>query len=523
VTSRARTLGGLLEGVDAELFDVSASQPVDRVTTDSRTVSLGDVFVAIRGATHDGHRFAAAARDELGGVVLVERGSGVSGPRVELSDTTKALPVIAANRHGWPGRNLRAWGLTGTNGKTTTSHLLSAILTAAEIPHARLGTTGNWVVNRVREGSFTTPFPLELQALLAEAVDAGARDLVMEVSSHALDQDRVAPLRYAGVALTSFSQDHLDYHPTMQAYLDAKLRLVSDYLESGGPAVAPLRLGTNEMARTAARAFLELGSRRGRAIPIIRADEAEGIDAGVDAGSARVARLHDVTLGAGRCRFTVDLAGQRVEIDAPLVGDFNVDNLAVATVLALEAGIPASTIHAALRDTSGAPGRLERVPAVAPATPEPAVFVDYAHTPDAVARALEALRPHTPGRLIVVLGCGGDRDRDKRPKMGAVAAAAADVVWATSDNPRTEDPGRIVDMMLAGIGATSEAEIHREVDRARAIASAISTAGPTDTVLLAGKGHEDYQVIGTTRRPFDDCQHATDALNRWRTAAARND
>lgn len=483
------------------------ARPLPALTDDSRRAGPQTAFIAIPGIRSDGHAFGAKAEAAGAPIVIFDpaRAAAVgwrpAGTRVAIDDLATHLPTLAAAWHGWPGRHLRLAGITGTNGKTTTAHLLGAIFRRAGLPHLRLGTTGNWLVDREATAGFTTPFPVELQALLADAVARGATHGVMEVSSHALAQGRARPLRYAGVALTSFSQDHLDFHPDMHAYLEAKCLLAAEHCEPDGVAIAPSEQGG------AAQRFLHAAAGAG-----VERRWTTSRDPGRP-GDLRVRRVLD---GPG---IAVELAtpAGALELRSPLVGAFNLDNLMVVVGLALALGLGLDTIGPALRTATGAPGRLEWVgPSDATRSDYPAVYVDYAHTPDAVERALEALRPSVRGDLIVVLGCGGDRDPSKRPLMGRVASLGADRMFATSDNPRTEDPDAIVDAMIAGAvdPAAGGASLVREVDRARAIALAIVSAGPDDVVLIAGKGHEDYQILGTEKIHFDDREHAQAALDR---------
>lgn len=507
----------LPEGARAHLRDAAPSQALPRLIDDSRRVDGGDAFVAIPGATHDGHRFLPQAKAAGAGLLVVDEAHFPAAveadpdlahtPRLVLRGLGEHLPVLAAAWHGWPGEALSLAGITGTNGKTTTAHLLGAIASHHQggRPHLRLGTTGNWLVDREVHAGFTTPFPVELQALLAEAHDRGARCGVMEVSSHALAQGRAKPLRYRAVALTSFSQDHLDFHPDMAAYLEAKCELARRHLHVDGLAVAPLEQGR------ASEAFLAAAEAAGVERRWRTARSAAG--AGAKA-QLRVEAQLPLQPGEGTAVRVATPAGA-LDLRSPLVGAFNLDNLMVTVALALGLDFGLDTIADALRTAPGAPGRLEAV--ALPGVAGPAVYVDYAHTPDAVARSLEALertRRARGGRTVVVLGCGGDRDPSKRPLMGEVASRGAQRFWATSDNPRTEDPASIVDQMIAGaLGPDAGgAELVREVDRARAIASAIAEAAPEDVVLIAGKGHEDYQVIGETKIHFDDREHALAAL-----------
>ncbi len=467
---------------------------------DSRAVGTapGCAFLATLGATVDAHRFVEGALSDGAGVVLVQRGhvEPPPGPHVWLDDTTAAYPWLAANAFGRPAERLRCAAVTGTNGKTTTAHLLDAILRHAEYPFARLGTTGNWLVDTEETADFTTPFPLELQALLRRAVDRGARAVVMEASSHALAQGRVAPMRFESVGFTSFSQDHLDFHPTMEAYLEAKCLLATRFMREDGVAVAAVD------GQPASRTFLDTARPRARAC--IRASRGEVPDAELLAT--------DITYGARQTTATLRTPEGEFPLETPLIAPYNLDNALVAMGMAWGLGIDFATSIAALAAATGAPGRLERV--IVDRDDVPTVVVDYAHTPDAVSRALAAVRPLCSGTLHVVLGCGGDRDPKKRPLMGRAAATGADLFWATSDNPRTENPAAIVDAMLIGVPADRTGVVRRDVERASAIARAIAAASPDDLVLIAGKGHEDYQVLGTETIHFDDREHARSALSK---------
>ncbi len=427
------------------------------------------MFLALRGARVDAHRFVGQALTQGASVVLVERGAIAQpqGPHVWLPSTREAYPRLAANAFGSPAEHLKLAGITGTNGKTTTAHLVGSLLSAAKLAHCRLGTTGNWVVDRQEQAAFTTPFPLELQALLARARSRGATHGVMEVSSHALEQGRARPLHFHAVGLTSFSQDHLDFHPSMAAYLAAKCRLASEHLRNGGIAVAAVD------DQPAAESFLSA-----TAPNATRWRASRGGDRNADLLAT------NIEFAAEQTRATLATPAGSIALCSPLVAPYNLDNLMIAVGIALGFGVDLPTIEAALRLATGAPGRLERV--VHPTGP--AVIVDYAHTPDAVERALAAVRGICAGELHVVLGCGGDRDPSKRPLMGNAAAKGSDVFWATSDNPRTEDPDRIVDDMLAGVAASSTHRVHREVDRGKAIAAAIANARASDVVLIAGNG-----------------------------------
>jgi UDP-N-acetylmuramoyl-L-alanyl-D-glutamate--2,6-diaminopimelate ligase len=492
-------LGDLLHGAgEAEYVGCSADTPVVDLDMDSRCITDGWAFFAFTGTEHDGHRWVDDAIARGARVVILERGRRLAPdhPHVLLADTTRALPIVAANLTGWPGRAMRVAGVTGTNGKTTTTTMVASIFEAAGRPHVRIGTTGHWIATEHVDSGYTTPFPLELQRSLALGLRRGATDAVMEVSSHGLDQRRVEPLRYRAVGVTSFSQDHLDYHGTMAAYLDAKALLASDFLAADGTAVAMIDegdAGSRFLAATPSTATRWRASR----------------------GPHRDAELFASRWSIERTGIEAEIAtpAGTFTLSTPLVGAYNLDNALVATGIALAHGVQLDAIASGLA-AARVPGRLE--PVIVDGVPGPRVLVDYAHTPDAVERALAAVRPSCAGRLVVLLGCGGDRDPTKRPLMGQAAASGADVFFATSDNPRTEDPDHILDQMLAGVTAGIPTQVVRERDRKAAIARAIAEASDDDVILVAGKGHETYQIVGTTKSPFDDREEARLALLRRR-------
>jgi UDP-N-acetylmuramoyl-L-alanyl-D-glutamate--2,6-diaminopimelate ligase len=469
---RALDEAGLLEGRRGALPDRA-----DAITDDSRRVGPGTVFIAVRGTERDGHDYLEAARAAGATAAIVERADRIPAtlPAIVVRDGRRAAPLAAAAAFGWPARHLRLVGVTGTNGKTTTVNMLRHILDNPLSRAASIGTLGVLVGSEGRPvdggSGLTTPGPVELQRLLRVLVDAGIGRVAMEVSSHSLDQRRVEGVQFDVAVYTNLTRDHLDYHKTMEAYFAAKARLL-DYLLPHGIVAYNL----DDKAWTALRT-----------------------DRRKVAFSERVmtAEVHaeDVQFGPRGSEWVLALGSERLPVHLPLIGDFNVTNALGAAAAAYALGTHTPQIAERLSSLPQVPGRLERL------NETPAVLRDYAHTPDALDRALEAVRPFTRGRLIVVFGCGGDRDRGKRPVMGEIAERLADLTIVTSDNPRTEDPEGILDDIEAGMTRTNHERI---VDRREAIQHALEIAAADDVVLLAGKGHETYQVRGTTKYPFDE-------------------
>jgi UDP-N-acetylmuramoyl-L-alanyl-D-glutamate--2,6-diaminopimelate ligase len=481
---------------------------VMEITHDSRKVAPGSLFVAVRGFHSDGHQFIAQALKGGAVAVVAERGrsAGASGDAViSVEDTRRALALLAAAFYNHPSRRLKLAGVTGTNGKTTTTYLVKSIIEAAGRTAGLIGTIDYRVGGRVYPAPNTTPDALDLQRLLAEMADLGASACVMEVSSHALELDRTGGCEFAAAAFTNLTQDHLDFHETMEAYFRAKLRLFTG-LSSG--------------------AFAVVNADDAHAADIIRATRAKVITTGMtaDAGIHPAGAIHH---GINGLSFSAATPSGGVTVASPLVGRHNVYNILTAIGLGIALGFETGAIAAGIKNMKSVPGRMEKVQEGQPF----GVIVDYAHTEDALVRLLEAVREITAGRIITVFGCGGDRDRTKRPKMGAAAAKGSDIVIVTSDNPRTEDPlaiiGEIeVGMAAAGVRISTPGEILRAKaggmtpylvfpDRRRAITGALSMAKPGDVVVLAGKGHEDYQIIGETKIHFDDREIAREEIRKF--------
>ena len=489
----AVSLFRLLEGIlPAERLAGLPDLPIRRICDDSRRVEPGDLFVAIPGTRADGAQFVGDAVRRGAAAVIVQRPVRCDAPVpvIAADDARETLARLAWRQAGLErdadasAGGLRLVGITGTNGKTTTAYFVQAIASAAGLPCARLGTVENDLCGRCVPASLTTPGPLELAALLAEARQRGARLAVLEVSSHALEQRRVAGLTFSAAALTNLTQDHLDYHGTMEAYAAAKRRLFAG------------------LAAEAAAVCVAGDPWAGR---VLAGCAARRIEVGLGDGLAVRGEIHETTLDG--TRWTLHVGAERAEVHTPLIGRHNVANALVAAGLALGLGFETDTIAAGLASLRRVPGRLERIDLPTGVR----AFVDYAHTPDALHHVVQTLRPLTSGRLVVVFGCGGDRDRTKRPRMTQAVLSAADVAILTSDNPRSEDPQRIIADALAGLTPAQRRRVVIEPDRRCAIRAAIGGASDGDVVLVAGKGHEREQIVGTQRLPFDDAQEIRDA------------
>jgi UDP-N-acetylmuramoyl-L-alanyl-D-glutamate--2,6-diaminopimelate ligase len=449
---------------------------------DSRTVTPGSIYIAVRGSQTDGHRFVAEAVKRGAKAVVVESPQQAGVPEIVVGDGRKAALVLGGAWYGWPARSLTLIGVTGTNGKTTTTGLLRHLFNKQGAAGS-IGTLGAFDGGGdpipSTAGTLTTPGPIDLQATLAELVRRDCRHVAMEASSHSLDQGRLDGLAFAAALYTNLTRDHLDYHGTMEAYLAAKLKLSALLALSGVEVV-------------------NLDDDAWRAIPPRSARITFGLHPAADV------RASEITLDATGSRFRLSGRFGVAEASLPLLGDFNVANALAAAACGLALGEPLTEIVARLASAPQVPGRMERI------SEHPCVVLrDYAHTPDALDRALRTLRPLTRGRVIVVFGCGGDRDKGKRPIMGRIAADLADLAVATSDNPRTENPDAIIDDVEQGMGGVPHLRI---TDRLRAIHTALGEARAGDTLLLAGKGHETYQVIGTDKLPFDEREIVRDAV-----------
>jgi UDP-N-acetylmuramoyl-L-alanyl-D-glutamate--2,6-diaminopimelate ligase len=471
-----------------------ASVEIGEVTHDSRRASSGSLFVAIRGLVTDGNQFVDQARRKGAAAVVSERPPREGGPWVEVADARLALALLSAAAKGDPAEKLHLVGVTGTNGKTTTTHLIDAVLRAAGETVGLVGTVHYRIGERLTTAVRTTPESSDLQALFREMVDAGCRRAVLEVSSHSLELKRVEGCRFEVAVFTNLTRDHLDFHGDMDRYFEAKRRLFDTLLREDGRAI----INADD-------------DRAGELVAASRAPVWTYGHAPASAGAReRLPDIHasDLHLSLDGSRFKASTPLGPVEIHSPLLGRFNVSNLLGALGATLALGIPRELAASGLASLPGVPGRLERVNA----GQDFAVIVDYAHTDDALKNLLETVRELGPRRVITVFGCGGDRDRTKRPLMGAVASRLSDSVIVTSDNPRSEPPEAIIEEVRRGMLAGRGAEVLSIVDRREAIARALEMARPGVAVVIAGKGHETSQTLRDRTIPFDDRQIVRDIL-----------
>lgn len=483
-------LHDLLDATEVlEIIDDAPVRVLD-VIHDSRAASPGSLFCCIRGGRTDGHDHARAAVAAGAVALLAERrvtDLDRPVPQVIVGSVRAAVGPVAARAAGDPSRQVPVFGVTGTNGKTTTVTMLAAILAAAGRRPAVVGTLGVHFGSDVVATGFTTPEAPELQRTLADLVARGADAVTMEVSSHALAHRRVDGTHLAGAGFTNLSPEHLDEHGSMDAYLAAKTRLFTGGFTDRATVCIDDAAGRDVAA--AARAA-------GLTVRTVALDSA---DADVTA--------HDVVVAATGTTAVVDGLDGSLDVSVPLAGRFNLANALVAVGMAAQWGVSPDALVHGLAGVAVVPGRFERVVSAAPVT----VIVDYAHTPAGIAAALRAARELTGGRVLAVFGCGGDRDAGKRPEMGAAAGALADAVVLTSDNPRSEDPAAIAAAAATGLDRVG-ASYSVELDRRAAIAAAIGAARPGDVVMVLGKGAETGQIVGTERRPFDDRVVAADLL-----------
>jgi UDP-N-acetylmuramoyl-L-alanyl-D-glutamate--2,6-diaminopimelate ligase len=498
VTQLLAALRGQVEILE-QRGDVSC--PVQAITDDSRAVTAGSLFVAVKGERVDGHGFVEQAI-KAGAVAVIAQSPVASGPIpfALVADSRKALGLLGSRFYRDPSTRLKMIGVTGTNGKTTTTYLCKSLLEGLGRRVGLIGTVGYQIGQETFPASHTTPGALDLQQLLAKMVESGLNAAVMEVSSHALALDRTSGCEYDVAVFTNLTQDHLDFHHTMDEYFEAKLRLFTGL--AGGQ-------------KTGKRAIVNLDDPRGNAIRAASPVQVWGYAIQNQADL----KAEQVRLSLAGTTFTAATPAGSFTIESRLVGEHNVYNMLGAIGVALHDGATIDQIREATIHIANVPGRFEQVSCGQDFT----VVVDYAHTEDALVRLLTAAQALKTDRIITVFGCGGDRDRGKRPKMGCAAVEYSDVVVLTSDNPRTEDPMAILRDVEVGVrdalARRSHVQYHLVPDRREAIGAAIREAHRGDMVLIAGKGHEDYQIIGTKKLHFDDREVAREAIRQLQDCA----
>lgn len=496
--AETKMLGDLAAVLGLSLGNNLAALAVRGVSCDTRHTAPGDLFIALKGQKSDGHDLAGEAVKKGAVAVLAERDVAVTVPVVKVPSTPAALSKISAAFFDHPSRALGVVGVTGTNGKTTITYMMESIFHAAGLSSGVLGTINYRWKDKVEDAANTTPQSLDVQRLLHRMKSDGVTHVVMEVSSHALSLHRVDDVAFAGAIFTNLTRDHLDFHKSMDSYYEAKAKLF-DLL-----AASPTEGGRDKCG-------------------IINADDewapkllarlrVKALTYGLKNKADVTAK--NISLTAQGTSFLLSMPSAEAPLSLPLVGRHNVYNALAAAGAAFGLGLPMARIKQGLESLAGVPGRLERVST--PDMPPFSVFVDYAHTDDALRNVLETLRPLTKRRLISVFGCGGDRDKTKRPLMGLVSAKLSDHVVVTSDNPRSEDPKMILKDIEAGMKDNAQGRYEMIEDRKQAIDRAIRLAGPGDVVLLAGKGHETYQIFKDRTIHFDDREVAREALGRLR-------
>lgn len=502
-------LAMLMQDIPVQGWIGARSGHVASVCYDSRTCRQDSLFVAVPGLLADGHAYIPEAIRNGARVIVHEQPlPATSDVRwIQVADSRRVLGMLARNFYQHPSSRFCLVGVLGTNGKTTVTYLLESMLMAAGREVGVLGTVNYRFKQEVMAPSHTTPESLDLQRILREMADDGVSHVVAEISSHAVDLRRVDECDFDLGVFTNLSQDHLDYHKTMEDYFAAKKRFFQEVLSASKK---------NMSCRMTVNGDDPWGQR------LLREVRLPHMSFGIDAPCDLSAREIHLTLQGIRAELV--WAGRRFKIASSLIGRYNLYNILAAVAAALSLGITPEMIQAGIEHLGQAPGRMENVSG----PDQPAVFVDYAHTEDAIRRVLQNLAAFKQGRLITLFGCGGDRDRGKRPLMARAAAELSDLVIITSDNPRTEDPLEIIRQVEAGLAGTTITKVLPEAlkagdcdrcyavipDRGAAIEAAIACAGPSDLVVIAGKGHEDYQILGNRRIPFDDRRHAKAALTK---------
>ncbi len=459
-----------------------------KVCSDSRNLRQGDIFVAIKGTRVDGHNFIGQAAVSGARYIVAQQPVQVASAEViQTDDTAKALGLLSQAYYNYPNSKLVNLAVTGTNGKTTTAYLVRSIITNAGKKCGLIGTVTIDLGSGQDsfESLMTTPDALELASLADKMANEGSQYMIMEASSHAIEQNRLAGIDFSAAAFTNFTGDHLDYHKTMEAYLAAKLRLFQG-LESDATAIINKDDSVWQQ--------------------VAEATKARKIFYSLETEADLTAKI--ISMDINSTVFELLFKGEKIKVSSPLIGRHNISNHLAAAGLAIGAGFDLKTIAKGLSKLAAVPGRLHKVPCSKAFT----VLVDYAHTDDALKKVLETLKPLCRGRLIAVFGCGGDRDKTKRPRMAQVAQQFADRIFITSDNPRTEKPAAIIEDILAGFTKPQADSIVAQPDRKQAIDEAINAAKKDDIILIAGKGHENYQIIGTEKTHFSDIETAAKFL-----------
>lgn len=473
-----------------DLVAAAGDAEVTGISIDSRTLNAGDLFLCMPGSRVDSHNFIDEALSKGASAVVVTRRDVYDGlqerdvPSAVVRDAIAACWKLARQCYGSPSERMSVIGITGTNGKTTTAWLLLHLLNAVGRRAGYIGTLGARTLSEQFATELTTPFPPQVQSLLRTFDELGLDSVAMEVSSHALQQHRVDGVEFKVAVFTNLTQDHLDYHRSLDDYFQSKRRLFVDMPQAEQP-----------------RSVLNTDDPFGRRL-------ASEVEEPITFGGGEGSTLRLIRGGAtvSHCWFTFEHHGEQYDAEAPLGASFNIANCLAAIGALLALGVPIADSLTALQSVKPAPGRFESVPT----EDDYQVLVDYAHTPDALVKLLTAVRELEPRRIITVFGCGGDRDRTKRPLMGAAAATHSDIVYVTSDNPRTENPEAILKDILPGVRPGTAVRV--QVDRRQAIFDAIAEARGGDVVVIAGKGHEDYQILGTSKIHFDDREVAAEAI-----------
>jgi UDP-N-acetylmuramoyl-L-alanyl-D-glutamate--2,6-diaminopimelate ligase len=522
IESRAMELAELVSDVAGATVRGDPGAHIRGLAYHTRDVTDGTLFFCIPGLKSDGHAFAAAAVAAGAAALVCEHDTGQPVPHVIVPSVRLALALMAARWYGRPSRELRVTGVTGTNGKTTTTYLVAGIEAAAGRACGLLGTVVNRVAGVDHPVQLTTAESLDLQRMFREMADGGDEACALEISSHALALERSAGIDFDAVVFTNLTRDHLDFHADLEEYFAAKRRLFLPGEARNGRAVAVVDVGDEFGRRLAADCRPRYGDDLWTFAVAGGAGDGAGLAgdaAGLEGASvAADAVATDLELGADTSAFTLRVPRLGVEerITLRLAARFNVENALGAATAALALGTPAEVVRRGLAVTDGVPGRFQAVRAGQPF----GVVIDYSHTPDSLENALHAARGVAEGRVLVVFGCGGDRDRGKRPLMGEIGARLADEAVVTSDNPRTEDPQAIIDEIVAGVPAALKSHLAVEPDRRAAIALALQAARPGDVVVIAGKGHEQGQKIGDRVIPFDDRDVAEELLTAMRAGDA---